>query len=376
MTYLTMTYKETLFFIGKCLTINHENHNKILVENDIKSRNIDWDAVVKVSTGHFVFPALYCNLSRANFLHYLPKDLVLYMKHITDLNRKRNQEIIEQAREINELLLANNITPIFLKGTGNLLEGLYVDIGERMVGDIDFIVSRNNYIKVIEIFEKFAYAKVHNDTKHDFPIFRHYHRLQKQNKIAAVEIHKELIIEKHADEFNYKIIEKDCLILNSIKVISFENQLVLSIIAKQINDDGIHYKNIALRNAYDLFLLSKKTNAKTSISKFIKLKKPLNYFIAISYLVFNKPESLKYNSTLETKKYLTIFNNLLNNPLLRNKIYAKIEKKLFIKQRLGILYKSIFDKNLRNWLIKRITEKTWYAEKLANIKLLMTKKTS
>jgi hypothetical protein len=123
-----MNYKETLFFIGKCLTIAHENHNNVLVEEELKSNHIDWDAVVKVSTSHYVFPALYCNLKRADFLHYLPTDLVEYMKHITDLNRERNQQIIEQAKEINELLLKNNITPIFLKGTGNLLEGLYDDI--------------------------------------------------------------------------------------------------------------------------------------------------------------------------------------------------------------------------------------------------------
>ena len=83
-----MTYKETLFFIGKCLTINHEEHNKILVEKSLKSNNVDWDAVIKVSTNHYVFPALYCNLKRADFLHYVPKDLVEYMIHITGLNRE------------------------------------------------------------------------------------------------------------------------------------------------------------------------------------------------------------------------------------------------------------------------------------------------
>ena len=139
-----MTYKETLFFVGKCLTISLEKHNKEIIENQLKSGNIDWDNIVKLSTSHYVFPALYCNLKRASFLHYLPNDLVEYMKHITDLNRERNQQIIEQAKEINDLLLANNITPIFLKGTGNLLEGLYEDIAERMVGDIDLLFEQKN----------------------------------------------------------------------------------------------------------------------------------------------------------------------------------------------------------------------------------------
>jgi hypothetical protein len=69
------------------------------------------------------------------------------VQHITDLNRARNENIIEQAKELNELLVANNITPIFLKGTGNLLEGLYRDLSERMLSDIDFIVSMEEYLK-------------------------------------------------------------------------------------------------------------------------------------------------------------------------------------------------------------------------------------
>ena len=32
-----MNYKETLFFVGKCLTITHEDHNKTIVEKEIKS---------------------------------------------------------------------------------------------------------------------------------------------------------------------------------------------------------------------------------------------------------------------------------------------------------------------------------------------------
>ena len=46
-------------------------------------------------------------------------------------------------------VIRNNCTPIFLKGTGNLLANLYEDIAERMVGDIDFIFSKEDYPKAI-----------------------------------------------------------------------------------------------------------------------------------------------------------------------------------------------------------------------------------
>ena len=76
------------------------------------------------------------------------------MEHITNINRERNDQIITQAKDLNTLLLANNITPIFLKGTGNLLAGLYEDIAERMVGDIDFIFSKEDYPKAITVIKR------------------------------------------------------------------------------------------------------------------------------------------------------------------------------------------------------------------------------
>ena len=369
-----MTYKETLFFIGKCLTITHEEHNRSLVEEKLKKNSIDWDSVVKVSTSHYVFPAVYCNLKRNNFLHYLPTDLVAYMKHITDLNRERNQQIINQAKEINELLLLNNITPIFLKGTGNLLEGLYEDIGERMVGDIDFIVSENNYHKTIDLVLKNKYSKADNSTKF-LPASKHYPRLMKKGKIAAIEIHKELLLKKYSNEFNYSLIKNKTLISNKITCMSYENQLCLSIFAKQINDYGIIFKNIALRNAYDAFILSKKTNSKIISNKFNKLKLPLNNFLALCYEVFNKPDSLYYETSVETKKYIKTFYKLLSNKNYSKNHFKINSLKIFLTKRIHIIYKSLFIREYRIWLFKKITNKNWQNEKLVQLRLKKSKST-
>ena len=139
------------------MTISLEEKNRVEIEIMLKTIDIDWEAVVKLSTSHYIFPAIYCNFKRADFLKYLPADLVDYMKYITNLNRDRNVQIIQQAKNLNTLLLANKITPIFLKGTGNLLEGLYEDIGERMVGDIDFLVPEKDFFKAIDILKNDSY---------------------------------------------------------------------------------------------------------------------------------------------------------------------------------------------------------------------------
>ena len=358
-----MNYKETLFFIAKCLTISLEAKNRQEIEKQLKSKSTDWDAVVKVSTAHYVFPALYCNLKRADFLQYLPQELVSFMEHITDINRERNKQIISQAQELNSLLLDNKIKPIFLKGTGNLLAGVYEDIGERMVGDIDFIFSKKDYPKVITVLREFGYSDVGKYEYH-FPSKKHYRRLQKENNIAAVEIHQEILLEKYANEFNYSFVEKDSQVVNGVTVLSYANKLNLSIIANQINDSGSYYKTMALRNAYDVFLLSKKTNAKEAVNTLDKLMHPLNCFLAACYEVFNKVDSLEYNKTTKTASYLSVFNSQFINSR-KTKIYHKIIKSyLFIKFRLNILIKAILYKDCRVWLIKRLTDKNRYKEKL------------
>ena len=85
------------------LTISLEEKNKVEIEIILKTTDIDWDSVVKASTAHYVFPALYCNLKCADFLKYLPNELVSYMEYIANLNRNRNAQIITQAKELNSL---------------------------------------------------------------------------------------------------------------------------------------------------------------------------------------------------------------------------------------------------------------------------------
>ena len=168
-------------------------------------------------------------------------------------------------------------------------------------------------------------------------------------------------IKKYTKEFNYNFVEKDSQLINGIAVLSYTNKLNLSIIANQINDRGFYYKTMALRNAYDVFLLSKKTNAKYAMIKLDKLSHPLNCFLAACYEVFNKVETVEYNKNAKTALYLRNFNKQFTKPVRgqskRNKIY------LFIKRIFYILYKSIIYKEYRIFLFKSVTDKNWYKEK-------------
>ena len=348
------------------MTISLEESNRQEIEKRLQIKNIDWQTVVEVSTAHYVFPAMYCNLKRVGFLHYLPQELVNFMEHITNLNRERNKQIITQAKELNTLLLKNNIIPIFLKGTGNLLEGLYEDIGERMIGDIDFLLPKKDCCRAFKILKNDNYYTPETLLNNP-PDHRHFPRLVKQENIAAVEIHSKLLISKYDNEFNYIVVKKDCQVISQTSVLSYANKLNLTILSKQINDSGFYYKTIPLRNAYDVFLLSKKTCAKAAVNSLDTLNHPLNCFLASCYEVFNSVDSLEYNNTTRTAAYLSDFNSQFTNPKATHRKHKRIQMYLFLKQIFNIIYKCILYKEYRVWLFKRVTDKNWYKEKLIKL---------
>lgn len=298
-----MNYKEALFFTGACLTINHDAQNLERITEQIKSTEIDWDEIVKVSTSHYVFPALYVNLKRAGLLEYLPEELVQYMEHITSLNRDRNANIIEQAKEINSLLIKNDISPIFLKGTGFLLHGLYFDIAERMVGDIDFLVSEQDFLETIKIIEEAGYQKT-QDRKLENPVFsKHYPRVYHEDRVAAVEIHLQMVKGNLSDSFNYISCKPNLILKDEINCLGYEDQLSLAILAKQHNDDNILYKRVNLRSSYDVFLLSRLADQSKLPENYSFYKDLLNPYLALSSIVLSS-STILHNKDETTRSFL------------------------------------------------------------------------
>ena len=351
-----MNYKETLYFVASCLTISLDTENKLTIQKQLQSGNIDWDAVVKVSTGHFVFPALYCNLKRADFLQYLPQELVSYMEYITNLNRDRNQQIIAQAKELNTLLLANKIIPIFLKGTGNLLEGLYEDIAERMVGDIDFIFSKEDYPKAIAVLENEKYYSEIEIVKFHW----HYPRLVRVNKIAAVEIHNKVLKQPYSAILSFEHLNKDAEFFSNIKVASSHDKLLNSVLPKQINDNLYHSKDISLRTVYDVFLLCKKSNGLLPKTKIKKVDKRFNNFIGCANSLLKIKNLNDFKETNSSKKYLSNYISALNKSK-KEKLKIQILNILVkLKDYLNIFRYSFTSRDYREHALNRLTSMAFY----------------
>src|SRR5574344_879239 len=99
-----MTYKETLFFVSKCLTLGVCPERKSEIVDQIRGGKVVWEHVVAVSSGQFVLPALFVRFQQADILNELPPDLVEHMDYLTQCNRERNTQILNQINDINQIM--------------------------------------------------------------------------------------------------------------------------------------------------------------------------------------------------------------------------------------------------------------------------------
>ena len=358
-----MTYSDALFFIGKCLTLDHYPVRIEEVRKTILSGLVEWEQVVWVSTGQFVFPALHLQLKRAGLLPELPAELVEYMEEFTGQNRERNRQIINEALEITTLLNQNNISPIFLKGSAHLLEGLYGDIGERMVGDIDFLVDDQEMVLAADLLLRIGYVTTEEYIPKYLKLFKHYPRLRNDNRVAAIEIHRQIL-----NRPAYKAIDGKTLIQKRIKlnlpssafVLCNKHQIIHNILHVQIADLGYYYGVFSLRQVYDLYQLSQKENVLKVVSDFGKFFHPMNANLALANKLLGDPPCLPYEHNWQSKLFLGRFQRHINYPGLGRISHAI----LYLFQRFsnyGIqLVRSIYIKEIRHSLYSRLSNPKWY----------------
>ena len=206
-----MTNLEMFYFVGRCLSIDEHPEFRDVMVQKISEDEIEWTQFVSLCSNHLILPVIYLKFKAHKLIEHLPVELAEFLKEIYNLNLARNEQILLQIKDILKLLNANDIYPTFLKGTGNLLDGLYSDKGERIIGDIDFLVPEEDYLEAARILEEDGYVK--NSTfSSDLLNPKHYPSLFKVGVPAVVEVHRMIVPQRYGKMFNSEILEKKRII--------------------------------------------------------------------------------------------------------------------------------------------------------------------
>ncbi len=365
-----MNFAETVSFIAQTLSLYHTDQNLESVKDWISEEKVDWEAVVKVSTQHYVLPALYANFKKTDIITVLPEDLVAYMHHISQLNSERNEQIIRQCHDLNELFQKHDLDPVFLKGTGLLLGKEEVK-HYRMLADIDILLPKDQNGEAYQLLERNGYFT--NKKKTDIPTERHRPRLVHDQYIASVEIHDEVLRSPNdkylsgasvLDRRFCVVAERLDSVVNErsrsaqrpqnrskcdIFVPHLNDQLALSIASSQINDFGYNRRTISLKAMNDVLILTAQ-GAQLDFEKY-DIGKILNHFI--SFVSEMSLINLPHHHDADTQIYLEEMHKILHDEQYRERYSSITQKELYLKTRLGIIPKAIRNKEYRKWLWER-----------------------
>ena len=355
-----MNYSETLFFIGKCLTLEHEHYNYTKVKELILANKVNWENVIKLSSKHYVLPALYLKLNRAGLLFTMPYDLILFLKKIEEENEKRNREIQKQIKAIEELFLFHRLKPIFIKGSGNLKQNLYTDIGERMVGDIDILFHHSETQKAQNLLLRNGYTPIYGGP---YMKNRHLKRLSSPNHIAAVEVHDEIVSDKFQKEFSNQKITSNSLFGS---IMHPDHQLFLTIAAHQVNDKGRLKKTFSLRNAYDAYLILQEYKNHLTLDNSIPGFNIINDFLYQTKVIFNS-ELIESQKTMSSQYRLLMHLFFGNNPKLNRLKTFLFRYGLALKSRLTLLSKAIYSPQYRKYVLNLFKSREWRRRKIRSL---------
>ncbi len=356
------------YFAGRCLALDETPEFEKEVIYRCNYDLIDWEEFVFLCSNHLILPAIYFKFVTHNLTSHLPLEVTDHLQKIFEINRQRNYGIVSQIKKITKVLAKNNIHPVFLKGAANLLDNLYTDIGERILGDIDFLVKEEEYLTAASLLKQEGYANVNDTPKHIIvENQKHYPRLVHPDFEAVVEIHRIPVDKPYLKMFNSRIIDEE---KKSIKLIpncwvpSDSHKMIHIFVHSQLCDKGFLYGNISLRNTYDLLLLSNRFSPEKMFSQIKQQSKARAYF-SLSWFVLgiNKSFCSKTNLAYRFLYYLHILN--LKSSLLYH-IYRSI---IFMVERLfvgyiSVLVKAIFLRNERMALRRRLTDPQWYKSHL------------
>lgn len=82
---------------------------------------------IQLSSNHLIIPAVFKRLKERELTGCFSVELAEHLEDLLQLNIDRNRQILQQIEEISAYLNYAGIEPVYLKGTANLLDGLYTD---------------------------------------------------------------------------------------------------------------------------------------------------------------------------------------------------------------------------------------------------------
>jgi hypothetical protein len=157
------------------------------LERAARARPECWTDLVSLANEHLVTGALWSSLQRSALEQALPAETADYLRSFHAFNAARNRAILAQLNELVDALNSAGIEPMPLKGSGYLVAGLFPELGDRYLSDIDLLVPEGADEEAGAILRELGYAPAY---ERDYSRHHHLVPMVRDGQPVAIELHR------------------------------------------------------------------------------------------------------------------------------------------------------------------------------------------
>ena len=356
-----MTRRHTYYLIARTLALDlHPDRAGEIVKN-LPVKETHWQLLVKTGSDNMVLPSFFLALQRHNLLQHLPADLQQYLQQILELNRERNLNVIRQAGEVRDLLKMNDIPCLFMKGTGNILDGLYSDMGERMVYDLDVLVPEDKMLTAAKLMEAQGYHTQKKFNPRALESTMHYPILLREDQVAGVEIHRMPVQYLYRKSFHGETIFENAVESNSEKgflLMNYDDRVIHNFLHSQLMHSGHYNGRVSLRDLYDLLLLSRQADTVDTLKRFGHYRGKSSAYLKLMYKVFELELPAELKHTHRGNFFLRRHERVMrmNDRQLKWHLIT-----IMAIQKYAVLpARVLWNRHARNYVFSRLLDPAWY----------------
>ncbi len=365
-----MTRKELFYLAGRCLCPGELPAPEAVADLLSRDEGSGWEELVWFCDPLLMLPALCLKCRERGWLERMPPALASQLATLCDLNRKRNGAIGEQAAEITRSLVREGIRPVFLKGVAHLLEGLYADPGERIIGDIDLLVEEKDFLRAAHILEEEGYAA-------DAAVYEesagwlHYPSLYREGSPVRVEIHRIPVADPWARSFTAATVLQERKPLPGLPgayVPSDAHQLVHIFVHSQLQNRGHSLKQASFRSFYDLYLLARRSRAE-EVAKLSGYPRRAAAWLTLAGRALGVPGLFLASPPFSARLHCFVYDLSLSYPG-AYAIWRFLKKTghLLLVRYGWKTVRALFRRSDRRALMKRLSDAAWYGRHLRSFR--------
>lgn len=214
---------------------------------------VDWQRFVRLTSSHFILPAIAKPLARLGQKAPIPSDLLAFVAEMRSANEVRNRELGAALGEITRCLAGVGIGAVALKGAAFLAEDPHYAAGWRFMNDLDLLVRPEELEAAVAAVEALGYRPEHRE--YDPVREAHYPPLIAPNGRFCVEIHTRLFGLDHYG-IDVERLRSDAMALEawgaSLRVPSPVDRVAHAVVHAQLHNRQYAARRIVLKDVLDL----------------------------------------------------------------------------------------------------------------------------